>query len=229
MNIKKLIDNIYSINPSSGPLFDSSKYLINTRGVEGLVLIDPGLYIEFLKEIKEEGFSSKNINHCLITHGHIDHFGACYKLQELNQKIKFYAHELDANSIELKNVEEMKASYPGYDYTPIKLTKKIKIQNEILTFGDYSFECIHTPGHSPGAVAYLLEIDKSKILFAGDIAGLSLKIYGGDFNDYSDSMKRLEELEVNILCDGHSGPIKPAKKVSEYIKGYLKLNELIHL
>ncbi|MFX0032125.1 MAG: MBL fold metallo-hydrolase [Candidatus Hodarchaeota archaeon] len=228
--MEKILDHIYSINPCTDVLFDSSKYLIDTRSAEGLILIDPGLYIKFLKEIEEEGFSIEDINHCLITHGHLDHFGACYKLKELNENIKFYAHELEAISIEQKlSSIEIQESYPGYDYSPIKLTKKIKGVNEILTIGDYRFECIHTPGHSPGAVAYFLETIENKILFGGDIAGSSLMIYGGNYNEYSNSMKKLEGLNADILCDGHSGPIKPAKKVSEYINGYLELNELFHL
>jgi len=228
--MEKILDHIYYINPCTDAFFDSSKYIIDTRSADGLILIDPGLYIKFLKEIEEEGFSIKDINHCLITHGHLDHFGACYKLKELNENIKFYAHELDAISIEQKlSIKEIQESYPGYDYSPIKLTKKIKDVNDILTFGDYKFECIHTPGHSPGAVAYFLETIETKILFGGDIAGSSLRIYGGNFNEYSNSMKKLEKLNADILCDGHSGPIKPAKKVSEHINGYLELNELFHL
>lgn len=229
LNMEKIINHVYSINPYNGPLFDSSKYFINTRSTEGLIVIDPGLYTKFLSEIEKKGFHSKDINHCLITHGHLDHFGACYQLKEINENIKFYAHELDAKKIEQKLYkEEISESYPGYNYTPIKLTRKLKA-NETLRFGEYKFECIHTPGHTPGAIAYFLERDNSKILFGGDIAGLTLKIHGGNFNDYFVSMKRLEGLNIDILCDGHSGPIKPAKEVKDYINDNLKLNELIHL
>ncbi|MFX1496899.1 MAG: MBL fold metallo-hydrolase [Promethearchaeota archaeon] len=227
--MEKINDYVYSINPYGGPLFDSSKYLIDTRSAEGLIVIDPGLYTKFLNEIEKKGFCSKDINHCLITHGHLDHFGACYQLKEINENIKFYAHESDAKRIEQKlEIKEMSESYPGYNYTPIKLTRKLKA-NDVLRFDEFKLKCIHTPGHTPGAVAYFLRRGESKILFGGDIAGLTLRIHGGNYNNYFDSMKRLKDLHVDILCDGHSGPIKPAKEVKDYINGNMKLNELIHL
>ncbi|MFX0137981.1 MAG: MBL fold metallo-hydrolase [Candidatus Hodarchaeota archaeon] len=228
--MKKILKNIYYIESCNDAAFDSIKYFIDTKSSDGLVLIDPGLYITFIQEIEDSGFSPKDINHCLITHGHLDHYGACHELKQFNGNIRFYAHELDAEKIEQKlKRESIEENYPGYDYTPIKISKKIKGDYEILTFGNYELRCIHTPGHSPGAVAYFLESGQAKVLFGGDIGGWSLKIYDGNIHEYLNSMKKLLDLNVDILCDGHEGAIKPAKKVSEYIQDLMKLNQLSHI
>ncbi|MFX0026057.1 MAG: MBL fold metallo-hydrolase [Candidatus Hermodarchaeota archaeon] len=228
--MKRILKDIYYIESCNDAAFDSVKYLIDTKSDDGLVLIDPGLYIKFFQEIVKNGFSPKEIKHCLITHGHLDHYGACYELKQLNENIRFYAHELDTEKIEQKLEHEiMEENYPGYDYTPIKISNKIKGDNEILSFGNYELKCIHTPGHSPGAVAYFLEKSKKKILFGGDIGGWSLKINDGNIDDYLNSMQKLLDLNTDILCDGHEGAIKPAKKVSEYIQDLIKFNKLSHI
>ncbi|MFW9946006.1 MAG: MBL fold metallo-hydrolase [Candidatus Odinarchaeota archaeon] len=228
--MKRILNNIYYIESCSDAAFDSIKYIIDTKSSDGLVLIDPGLYIKFIEEIEKNGFSPKEFNHCLITHGHLDHYGACHELKQFNPNIKFYAHERDAEKIEQKlEQKSIEETYPGYHYTPIKISKKIKVDNEILTFGNYKLKCIHTPGHTPGAVAYYLEMGKKKILFGGDVGGSSLKIFDGNIDDYLDSMQKLIDLKADILCDGHEGAIKPAKKVSEYILDLIKFNQLSHI
>ncbi|MHA2430114.1 MAG: MBL fold metallo-hydrolase [Promethearchaeota archaeon] len=228
--MQKILKDIYYIESCNDATFDSVKYIIDTKSSDGIVIIDPGLYIKFIQDFEKNGFSPKRFNHCLITHGHLDHFGACYELKQFNKNIRFYAHELDAVKIEQKLEREfIEETYPGYDYTPIKISKKIKGDNEILTFGNYELKCIHTPGHSPGAVAYFLERGKTKILFGGDVGGWSLRIFDGNIDEYLNSMQKLLDLNADILCDGHEGAIKPAKKVSEYIQDLMKFNHLSHI
>jgi len=227
--MKEIIKDIYSIKPSEKAIYDSSKYIINTKSDDGLVLIDPGLYVDFIQELEEEGFDPKDIKHCLITHAHLDHYGACHELKKFNKDIQFYAHEIDAGQIEQKlDFELIKETYPRYDYEPVKISRRIK-DDEILKFGQFKFTCIHTPGHTPGAVGYLLEINKLKILFGGDIGGLALTIFGGNIDDYLNSMQKVIDLNVAIICDGHEGVIKPVKELSDYIQGLKKFNKFLHI
>ena len=227
--MKEIVKDVYCIKPSQAAVFDSSKYIIDTKSDDGLVLIDPGLYIEFIRELEGEGFDPKDIKHCLITHAHLDHYGGCHELKKFNENIEFYAHEFDAGKIEQKLAREFILEYyPGYDYNPVKISRRIK-DNEILKFGQFEFKCVHTPGHSPGAVAYFLEVDKLKVLFAGDIGGSALKIYGGNIDDYINSMQKLIDLRVDILCDGHEGAIKPAKRASAYINGFMNFNKYLNI
>ncbi len=228
--MKEIIKDIYVLNPYNPTALDCCVYMVDTKSDNGLILIDAGLYIEPIKNIEKEGFDLEQIQHVLLTHGHLDHFGACNKLKMFNESIKFYAHQLDANKIEERPTDQyIEQYYSDYEFEPVKLARKIKKDNEILKFGNYEFKCIHIPGHTPGSLAYLLEIGKKKILFGGDVPGTALKSHGSNFKEYMKSMNKLLALDIDILCEGHSEIIKPADKVKRNIKGYIKLNENLHI
>ncbi|MFX1392866.1 MAG: MBL fold metallo-hydrolase [Promethearchaeota archaeon] len=217
--MQKIFKNVYHLGDSG-----CSVYLIDTQSEEGLVLIDCGMNIYLIvKNINKIGLNPKNINHCIITHCHIDHIAACYELKtSLNENIRFYAHDLDANAIEQKGYDgKTAASWYGVDYKPIKLEKRFTKEIEILKLGNYEFKCIHTPGHTPGSISVLLEIDNTKILFGQDIHGPFMKSFGSNLDEYKKSMKKLLDLKVDILCEGHFGIFQPAEKAYAYIKGYL--------
>lgn len=225
--MKKIAENVFAIEKVN-PTRESLPYVIDTQCKDGLLIIDPGLYTEYFQELDESGFSVKHIQNCLITHEHLDHYGGCFELERINNDMKFYAHELGVKRIEEKlDPEFIEKNYSGYDYKTIKITNKLK-DFDILKFGEYEITCIHTPGHTSGAVAYLLELDSNKILFAGDIGGSALKVYGGNIKDYLNSMQKLLNLNINILCEGHTGIIKNTDNVNTFIHGFMKFNNNFH-
>lgn len=226
--MKKIAENVFIVEKVD-PTKECLPYIIDTQSKHGLVIIDPGLYSEYFQELDESGFSVKQIQNCLITHEHLDHYGGCFELEKINKNMKYYAHKLGVKRIEEKlDPEYIEHNYSGYDYKTIKITNKLK-DLDILKFGECELTCIHTPGHTPGAMSYLLETDSNKILFAGDIGGSALKIYGGNIEDYLNSMQKLIDLNVNILCEGHSGIIRDSDNVKAFIDGFMKFNKNFHL
>ncbi|MFX1418088.1 MAG: MBL fold metallo-hydrolase [Promethearchaeota archaeon] len=224
--MRKVIDNVYIVNPYNPNVQGCCVYMVDTKSEDGLVLIDAGMDIEPIRAIEKEGFHLKDIKHCLITHGHIDHYGICYKLKEFNNNIKFYAHELDAEDNELKIRDPITAEmYTEYKYEPIKINRLIQKDNEILKFGNYEFKCIHIPGHTPGSVAYLLAVSGKKILFGGDLPGIAINFQRGNLDLYLKSMQKLLGLNIDISCEGHEDIIQPAEKVIKFIKGYMEFNK----
>ncbi len=222
----EIVENVYVVKPHNPTEPGCCVYIVDTKSKDGLVLIDVGLYIEPIQVIEKEGFNLKDIKHCLITHGHIDHFGACHELKKYNADIKFYAHEQDADKIEQKRPNQsLNPFFANYEYEPIKLARKFKADNEILKIGQLEFKCLHIPGHTSGSVAYLLETGNKRLLFAGDLPGIAINISDGNLDDYLKSMQKLTAIEIDILCEGHEDIIKPAEKVNKFIKGYMKFNE----
>ena len=227
--MRKIVDNVYVVKPYDPNVAGSCVYMVDTKSDDGLVLIDAGMDIELIRVIEKDGFDVKEIKHCLITHCHIDHCGACYKLKELNKDIKFYAHELDAEDNELKiRDQDIPQILADYKYEPVKITRTIKNDNEILKFGNYEFRCIHIPGHTPGSVAYLLETGGKRILFGGDLPGVVLNTQGGNLEAYVKSIQKLLNLNIEIMCEGHEDIIEPAKKASKFLRGYIQLNEQLN-
>lgn len=218
--MKEIIEDVYHVGSSGCDI-----YLVDTNSSEGLVLIDCGMNISLIQNITNKGLDPTNIQHCIITHCHIDHIAACDKILDLNDEVKFYAHELDAPPIEeLGHEQKTAASWYGVSYTPIKLYKKFTKDVEILSLGSYDFKCVHTPGHTPGSISVLLEIHGKKVLFGQDIHGPFYESFGSNLEDYQESMEKLLELEPDILCEGHFGIVKPAHEVEKYIKNYMQQN-----
>ncbi|MHA1343650.1 MAG: MBL fold metallo-hydrolase [Promethearchaeota archaeon] len=218
--MRKVFKNVYYLGDSG-----CSVFLINTESTDGLVLIDCGMSIKMIKKINQIGLDFKEINHCILTHFHIDHIAACHDLYNLNKSVKFYAHKLDANAIEEPGHDDKTAaSWYNVNYKPIKLAKIFSKEQELLRLGKYEFICIHTPGHTPGSLSVLIEIKKKKILFGQDIHGPFLPVFGSNLEDYQKSMQKLLDLKPDILCEGHYGIFQPAEKVQEYIKKHMKIN-----
>lgn len=217
MVMKEVFKDVYHVGDSG-----CSVFLVDTHSEDGLVLIDCGMSLGMIKRIKKGGLNPMDIQHCILTHFHIDHIGCCSALKEFNKKVKFYAHELDALPIEEKGHEkETAARWYGVDYKPIKLEKRFKGSLEILKFGNYEFQCIHTPGHTPGSISIVLEVDDTKILFGQDLHGPMIPGIS-NFEDYQNSLRELLDLRADILCEGHFGIYQPASHVKRYIEGYIE-------
>ncbi len=215
--MREIFEDIYHIGDSG-----CSVYLVNTHSEEGLVLIDCGMSLEMIKKITKLNLDPMEIKHCIITHFHIDHIAACYDLKQYNKNVNYYAHEFDAEAIEeMGHDKETAAMWYGVKYQPIKLTKKLKGNLEILKFGIYEFQCIHTPGHTPGSISILIETkDKKKILFGQDLHGPIIPGVS-NYDDYQNSLRKLLDLNADILCEGHFGIFQPASEVQRYINKYL--------
>jgi len=215
--MKEVFKDVYHVGDSG-----CSVFLVDTHSEDGLVLIDCGMSLGMIKNIKKGGLNPMDIKHCIITHQHIDHIGCCSALKEFNKKVKFYAHELDALPIEEKGHErETAARWYGIDYKPIKLEKRFKGNLEILKFGNYEFQCIHTPGHTPGSISILLEIEGKKVLFGQDLHGPMIPGVS-NFADYQNSLRKLLDLNADILCEGHLGIFQPSSEVQRYIRSYIE-------
>jgi len=85
------------------------------------------------------------------------------------------------------------------------------------------FTALPTPGHAPDHVCFLLD----RVCFSGDlILGEGSTIVppaGGSMASYLDSLRRLGELELELVCPGH-GPYvtDPAAKIAEYVEHRLE-------
>jgi len=83
---------------------------------------------------------------------------------------------------------------------------------DLITIGDFRFEVVVTPGHSPGHMS-LHEPDKG-LLFTGDIIGDSVCWYSpssGGVDGFLTSLERLENLGASIMLPSHGDLISDAE------------------
>lgn len=218
--MKQIIKDVYHVGDNG-----CSVYLVDTQSDQGLVLIDAGMSLNMIRQIASHGMCFEDIQHCILTHCHIDHIGACADLKKALPEIKFYAHQLDAEPIEeLGHDDRTAASWYGVMFEPVKLHRRFE-KDTVLTFGYYKFQCIHTPGHTPGSISVIVESEGKKILFGQDLHGPFNDDFLSNLYDYQSSMQKLLELNADILCEGHYGIFQPEHQVRKYIETYKSQNQ----
>jgi glyoxylase-like metal-dependent hydrolase (beta-lactamase superfamily II) len=149
------------------------------------ILQTAGLLAKALKEI---GLSFSDIDQIIITHGHIDHYGAAMKIvQASGRKVKIAVHPEDADRLAYGREVPVKIYFKFLRLMGIPihfrlmswfilvifnlLSKKCRADlslqdGDIIQMGDYQGTVIGTPGHSQGSICIYLK--KENILFSGD-------------------------------------------------------------
>lgn len=185
MKIKRIPAGVYAANC----------FILMDEDTKETAVIDPGGDADDLvKAITEMGSKVKYI---LLTHGHTDHTGAALQLQE-EYNVPIYISEEDYRMME--NGE--------YIYGDViqKVDRFLK-EGDTFRIGSIEIKCIHTPGHTPGGICFLVgdSIFTGDTLFAGSIGRTDLA--GGDFDTIISSIKnKLMVLSDNITVFPGHGP-----------------------
>lgn len=180
--------------------FQVLTYLVTCPQSCDAVIIDPAGDEDKLLALIET--RSLRVKYILNTHGHADHVLGNPKLKNLF-KIPVCMHEADDRFFNDPSVRE-KSSHelglPPPDPADIKLK-----DGDVLEVGTLNIEVIHTPGHTPGSVCYLV----GENLFTGDTlfvgAAGRTDLIGGSLNTLIKSIeKKLIVLpKQTIVWPGH--------------------------
>ena len=167
-------------------------YIITCPHTRDSVLVDaPAEASEILKQLK-----GTNPRYILITHSHTDHVGA---LSELKSKlgIPIGAHRLDADGMSLR---------PDF----------LLDDGEEISFGNIRLKVLHTPGHTPGSVCFLV----GKYLMSGDTVfpgGPGKTESPGDLTQIIESItsKVFVLPDATEIYPGHGDPTTVRKEKTE--------------
>jgi len=175
-------------------------YLVVCSHTRETVIIDPaGEEDKLLALIKTEGFKVKYI---LNTHGHSDHVLGNPKLKEV-LNVPVCMHEADDRFFSDQAVREKSSKELGL---PPPDPADIRLKDEdIVEVGKLKIKVIHTPGHTPGSVCYLVDgnLFCGDTLFVGAVGRTDL--IGGSLETLLESLgKRLIALpKETIVWPGH--------------------------
>ncbi len=198
--------------------YDCSVYLVDGGGP--MVLIDAGAgesYELIVDNIKSLGLAPEKLQAVIATHGHIDHIGGLYQFRrELG--VRVIAHELDRRAIETGAGSG--AEYYGVAYQPCPVDAVVREGEEELECGRLRLKILHIPGHTPGSIAVYFDRGK-RVLFGQDVHGPYF-LPGSDTSQARKSLRRLADLEADVLCEGHFGVYEPKAEVRRYIEGHLR-------
>lgn len=178
----------------------------NVYLVDGELIIDAGtgFYFGDMKKEIEGMCNPKNIKLLANTHGHYDHTGGDRKFRDW-LKLSIAIHSADRKAVETG--EGSAAELFGQQSRIMTVDKTLKT-GSIINTKSFSFEVIHTPGHTPGSVC-LYDAEK-KILFSGDTLFENsvgrTDLHGGNKEQLLASLHRISELQVEYLFPGHGTP-----------------------
>jgi len=214
----KILDGLHAVGgegiSASG---DCMAYLI--EAFDGYVLIDAGVSSRAIEDnIASLGIRPESIQALILTHCHIDHVGGAKRFEDLGAEV--VAHPLDADAIESGDEVKLALDYYPVLYAPVTVDRRVS-DNEVLAYHPHEMTVIHTPGHTPGSISLLTEIDGTRVLFGQDIHGPFNDAWGSSIPEWRSSMERLMALDADVLCEGHYGVIRPAASVRDFIQGFL--------
>lgn len=197
---------------------DCCVYLIDAGE---LVLVDAGAGQStgrLLDNIQSLGFLPEKLSTIIVTHAHIDHIGSLAELKQATGA-RIIAHEADSAAIE--SGIKVGAEQYGVAYKPCLVDEKLKGDRSTLQAGDCKIDIIHIPGHTPGSIALLLELEGKKVLFGQDIHGPYHPVWGGEPEKALASLSKLHNLRADILCEGHYEVIRPEEEVDSFIQEFI--------
>jgi len=166
------------------------------------------------------------------THAHIDHVGGLSKLHQYTGAPVL----MHRDDLPLYQAMEMQASFLGVLPPEITDIDQLLKEGDVLRWGGFEAQVIHTPGHTPGSVSLFLPQDAGKVtapaekgsaaargeapkitlpapqlfsgdtLFAGSIGRTDL--WGGSMEQIMDSLRsKLMHLpDATMVYPGH-GPV----------------------
>jgi len=218
-------DGIYLVGgPDLSRSDDATVFVIDFQGE--LVMIDSGAGGSsriLQRNIEEAGLDPRAISTLILTHCHIDHIGSAPFFRD-RFGCRILIHELDAEALEAGDPVRTAANWYDTDFPPTRIDRRLKGEEEVLTFGGEELHCLHTPGHTPGSIVIWLDRNGKRVLFGQDIHGPFMSAFRSNINDWRASMKKILALEPDILCEGHFGIFEPKEEAAAYIHRYLRSN-----
>ena len=195
--------------------FQVNTYLVSCPETGEGFLVDPGGDAEKIKKmVRDRGIRVKYI---LNTHGHADHILANRELkQALSAQVCMHRDDADFFcKPEIKKISFKELGLTASGEVDIKLS-----DGDLLRVGNLEIRVIHTPGHSPGSVCYLVNgnLFTGDTLFVGDVGRSDLT--GGSFETLLQSLK--EKIIVlpgeTTVWPGHNYGETPTSSLSWEMK-----------
>lgn len=257
--MEEILPSLYKIEvPLPGsPLKATNSYVV--KGTERSLIIDTGwnredCMVALVSGLKECGVDLRQAD-LFITHMHADHSGLVSAI--VVEGARIYFGRADAEIIRYitpehwdemidfagrcgfprEELERAVGNHPGRRYNPSNsLNLHILKNGDTVSVGDYLFECIETPGHTPGHIC-LYEPDK-KVFICGDhilfdiTPNITLSSKERNpLKEYLISLDKVYDLDVRLTLPGHRSTFRNHKERIQELKQHhrARLDEIISI
>lgn len=230
---KKIHPDIYHIN-------DACNVYILQRGEDAIAIdFGSGKWVEHLSEI-----GVKHLSHVLITHAHRDQ---CYGLgSQTEWPFEVHASGEDTRFFQSDRLEAFWRTYqaggcpPNYaaPRVPLPFVKGDMGDASELSWKDITIGVVPTPGHTRGALTYVVNWGGKVIAFCGDAVqagGTMHQPYHLEWDHWTGEgalaawygLERLGGCWVDVLCPAHGAVIKKGanaciRKTQQRVMAFVK-------
>jgi glyoxylase-like metal-dependent hydrolase (beta-lactamase superfamily II) len=212
---ERVSDNIY--------VFTSDLYAQVTAGAivtpEGTVLVDS---LPFPSETHEMAsfisrVSPHGVRYVILTHYHADHAYGSYLFPEAD----LVSHKLCRRLLRERGypaLQEAKAQEPMLEEVELRLPDvTFEGEDMALQLAEQVIQLIWAPGHTRDLV--MVYVEQDNVLFASDTMMPVPSIVDGKLDPFRRSLKRIRQLEIDNLVQGHGevilvGEVEQAVKAS---------------
>jgi len=202
----KILDGLYGFIWQSASENNCNSFFIDAAKK---ILIDPGhrhLFQHVRRGLAQIDRTPEQVDVVLVTHGHPDHLET---VGSFGPATRWAMSRIDYDFVLQYLGSRTEIPQPAFF-----------LQEGDLTIGDTAFQVIHTPGHSPGSVC--LYWPQNKVLFTGDVVFSQsigrTDLPGGSGRQLKESISRLAELDVEVLCPGHGDVVAGRENVRKNFK-----------
>jgi glyoxylase-like metal-dependent hydrolase (beta-lactamase superfamily II) len=197
--LSPLVRRIVAPNPGpfTGP--GTNTYLV---GIDEVAVIDPGPDDAGHIDAIVGASMKERVRWVLLTHTHPDHWPGTQRLVEATgaEVLSFGKRHDKAFEVPIDRVLD---------------------EGDTIEGTEFGLEVLHTPGHAPDHLCFLLE--EERLLFTGDmVLGGTWSVInpsrGGDMAVYLQQLARMERLRLSRLAPGHGEVIdEPKARIQEYV------------
>ncbi|MSP52491.1 MAG: MBL fold metallo-hydrolase [Alphaproteobacteria bacterium] len=200
--ISPLVRRIIARNPSPFTFHGTGTYIV---GHGEVAVIDPGPAIEAHVAAIRTALANETVTHILVTHTHRDHSPAAVLLHEATGAPTYgFGPHGSGRPDSGAEVEE------GGDYS---FQPHVQVRTGNTIEGrDWTFEAVHTPGHTSNHICYALSNEKA--LFCGDhVMGWSTTVVSppdGDMRAYFESLRTClarADTKDSVYYPTHGAPV----------------------
>lgn len=218
----RITDEVFQVGgPQLTAPEDAAVYLVRFGAHAALIDAGSGRGMEAVaRNVAACGVGVGELELLLLTHCHYDHTGGAQALRE-RFGCQVVLHDLEAGYLETGDHEVTAASWYGARLTPCPVDCRLSRTEEDIALGDRIIRAVHIPGHSPGSVAYVTESDGLTVLFAQDVHGPLHPALRSNAADYQASLRRLLDLDADILCEGHFGVFRGKQEICEFVESFM--------